>query len=318
MRILYRLFRKNWFLVTGMLCFVLLVNGIYLLMNTYISKIVNYIGARQLITEKVLIMVFLCFVLNCICSCLSGIVSGWTCETMSHDLRMGFTNYLFERPLQEMESMSVGGQMSILQNELGEISDYINNNLTTLFNTMIAFLVTIIFLWKQSPILTLVSNIPVVFILLYVNISSRIISGFAQKTQEQKKEMNGLVDTLTSAFPMAHLYDATGLLCKTYDSSVQQWEVSAIKEEKVRARLMSLSALLSSIPLLLLLLIGGIMVIQGEITIGVVYLFVNLSNNVSGALMNLPALIVSYRRFIVNLNRVKECISIPFGHKESV
>lgn len=318
MNILYRLFRKNWLLVTGSLCFLLLVNGVYLVFNTYISRIVNCIGARQPITEKVLGIALLCIVLNCVCSYLSGIVSGWTCETMSHDLRMGFANHLFERPLLEMESLSVGGQMSILQNELAEISDYINSNLATLFNTLIAFSVTVIFLWKQSPILTLVSNVPVVVILLYVSWSSRVISGLAQKAQEQKIEMNGLVDTLTSTFPMAHLYDATGFLCRTYDTSVKEWEVAAIKEEKTRARLLSLSALFSCIPLLFLLLTGGIMVIRGQMTLGGVYLFVNLSKNVSGALMNLPGMIASFRRFVVNLNRVKEYISIPCVSKISI
>lgn len=310
MSILYGLLRKNWLLVTGALGLLLLGNGITLLWNTYISEIVNCIGERQPITEQVFGMAVLCILLTSSCSYLGGIVSGWTCETLNHDLRMGFTNHLFIKPFQEMESLSVGGQMSILQNEIAEISEYINGNLASLVNTMVAFLVTIVFLWKQSPILTIATNLPVVVILLYVWISSQIIGGLAQKAQEKKQEMNGIVDALIEVYPMAHLYEATDFLCRTHDSTVQQWEVAAIKEEKIRARLMSLSALFSCIPLLILLLAGGIMVIRGEITMGIVYIFINLSKNVSGAMMNLPGLIASFRRFVVNLNRVKGCIKI--------
>ena len=122
MSILYGLLRKNWLLVTGALGLLLLGNGITLLWNTYISEIVNCIGERQPITEQVFGMAVLCILLTSSCSYLGGIVSGWTCETLNHDLRMGFTNHLFIKPFQEMESLSVGGQMSILQNEIAEIS----------------------------------------------------------------------------------------------------------------------------------------------------------------------------------------------------
>ena len=310
MSILCGLLRKNWLLVTGAVVLLLLGNGITLLWNTYISEIVDCIGERQPITEKVFGMAVLCILLTSTCSYLGGVVSGWTCETLNHDLRRGFANHLFMRPFREMESLSVGAQMSILQNEIAEISEYINGNLASLVNTLVAFLVTVVFLWKQSPILTIVTNVPVIFILLYVGVSSRIIGGLAQMAQEKKQEMNGIVDTLTEVFPMAHLYEATGFLCRTYDTTVQQWEIAAIKEEKTRARLMSVSALLSCIPLLFLLLTGGIMVIRGEITVGIVYIFINLSKNVSGAMMNLPGQIATFRRFVVNLNRVKDCVKI--------
>ena len=90
-----------------------------------------------------------------------------------------------------------------------------------------------------------------------------------------------------------------------YNSSVELWEKTSIKEERVRAGLLSLSAFLSCLPLLLLLLIGGSQVLQGSIEIGILYIFVNLSGNVSGIMMNMPGQIASFRRFASNMARLQ-------------
>ena len=52
------------------------------------------------------------------------------------------------------------------------------------------------------------------------------------------------------------------------------------RKEKISARLMSLSGLLSFVPLLLLLGFGGTMTARGEISVGTFYIFINLSGNV--------------------------------------
>lgn len=68
--------------------------------------------------------------------------------------------------------------------------------------------------------------------------------------------------------------------------------------------LMSLSGLLSFVPLLLLLAFGGAMVIKGEISIGLFYIFIILSGNVSGFLQNMPNIYAAFRRFEATVGRL--------------
>ena len=89
-----------------------------------------------------------------------------------------------------------------------------------------------------------------------------------------------------------------------YQGITNSWEMASIKEERTRASLLSISAILSSMPLLLLLLFGGWRVISGTITTGVLYVFINLSGNVSGVMMNMPNHVGAFRRFIANLKRL--------------
>ena len=306
MKLFLKLLRRSWWLVIATTFALLGSNGVTFVWNLYIGKIVQQISERRSISPKVILIAIVCILLSMLANYLTGIISGVTCESLNHNLRMGFADYLLKQKLLDSEKMKVGGQMSILQNELNEISNYIGDTLMFLVSTVIAFVITILFLWSQSPLLTLVSNLPAVLILIYIMNTSRVILTYAKKSQQCKCEMNGTVEAMTNAIPILHIYDCGTFLQKQFKQAAASWETAVIKEEGVRARLMSLSALLSCIPLLLLLSVGGILVIRGKLEVGMVYLFINLSKNCSGALMNLPSVIATFRRFLVNLNRVED------------
>lgn len=80
---------------------------------------------------------------------------------------------------------------------------------------------------------------------------------------------------------------------------------------------MSVSALLSCIPFLLLFLVGGAQVIDGSLSIGSLYIFINLSGNVSGVMMNMPGRIAMFRKFSADMERVEPLVSIQTGEMEN-
>jgi ABC-type bacteriocin/lantibiotic exporter with double-glycine peptidase domain len=116
--------------------------------------------------------------------------------------------------------------------------------------------------------------------------------------------MNKYADTLLSLFPIIRLYDAARMTGNGYADAVKTWETHTVRAERTRAKLMSLSALLSRIPLVLLFLIGGTMAISGRMTVGTLYIFLNLSGSVSGVLMNMPGHIAAFRQFSANMKRL--------------
>ncbi|MCM1118501.1 MAG: ABC transporter transmembrane domain-containing protein [bacterium] len=153
-----------------------------------------------------------------------------------------------------------------------------------------------LFLLCQSPKLTLLSTLPVLPLIAYCFYSGRIIKGYTEQCQSSKKQMNGLAELMLELFPVIQMYDASRLLHNAMDERIWEWRDNNIRREKVSARLMSLSGLLSFLPLLLLGF-GGNMVIEGEIGIGTFYIFINLSGHVSGFLQNMPNQYAGFRRF---------------------
>ena len=67
----------------------------------------------------------------------------------------------------------------------------------------------------------------------------------------------------------------------------------------------TLSGILSKVPLLLLLTVGGFMVIRGDILIGTLIVFFYLQGSLTQSIMNLPNWISNFKVFTTNLSRIE-------------
>jgi len=242
-----------------------------------------------------------------------SMISGWTCETVAHDLRMGYAEHFTSLSLPEIENINSGEQLSMLQNEIDDISAFLYNNLFSFADDAVKFIATFIWMLCLNPRLTLLFNMPSVFITLYTGYTSRIISKAVHKSQQANAWMNGFADTLITVFPVLRLFDAANFIRVQYNKALDQWESAKVIEENTRAKLMSLSAVLSCLPLLLLVLIGGTQVVNGSTSIGTLYVFINLSGNVSGIMMNMPGRIAVFRKFSADMMRIEPYVSIKTG-----
>ena len=236
---------------------------------------------------------------------LSSYTASYICETFAHEMRMGYIRYYLESDIRELSTLNIGEEQSAMQNELKDISDYLNENLFSLMKQFGTFAVTVVFLLCKDFKLALLSVLPVVPLLVYCSLSGKMIKNYTEQCQSSKQKINGLADTIIALFPIIQVYGAYRLISSAMHVRLSEWESNNVLKERVSARLMSLSGVLSFVPLLLLLGFGGFMVINGEISIGTFYIFINLSGNVSGFLQNMPNVYANSRRFGASVGRLE-------------
>ena len=305
MGLLSKILYKRKILVLITLCSSGFSVAVVLWWNAQLSGIINMVSIGHpplyaMIIQAIITM----FVMGAV-NYADGYVSGYTCESMSHDLRMGYAKYFTSLTVVETEKLNAGEQLSKLQNEISGVSDYMSSNLFQLVGDIVRFFVTFFWLMLINPTLTLAANMPAFLIVLYVFWSSKIIGLATERSQQAQGQMNQYADVLLTLFPIIRLYDAADLTLKGYNNSIITWEKHTIHTERTKAKLMSLSGVLSNIPLLILFLVGGSMAINGTLNIGTLYIFLNLSGNVSGVLMNMPRHIASLRQFLANMKRME-------------
>jgi len=272
--------------------------------NWLLSVIINMVSAGKTLSTDNILWAVAAMLLLSVTNFAKGWIAGYACESMAHDLRMGYARHFVSLPFAETEKLNVGEQLSKLQNEIANVSNYLSNNLFQLLDDGVRFVTTFYWLIFINPMLTLTANLPAFAVVVYVFFSSGIIGRATERSQQAKGNMNQYADTLLTLFPILRLYDGFRLTLGGYGSAVETWEKHTTRAERVRARLMSLSGLLSNIPLLLLFLAGGRMAISGVLSIGTLYIFLNLSGNVSGVLMNMPGYFAAFRQFSANVRRL--------------
>jgi ABC-type bacteriocin/lantibiotic exporter with double-glycine peptidase domain len=312
MALLKKLIHKRIGLTSLSICVSIISITVSLYWNTQLSGIINTINAGSSVLLRTILLGCATIVLSAGLAYLLGLCSGWTCETLAHDLRMGYATHFILLPIAEVENMNAGEQLSKLQNEINEVSVFLRANLFSVIDDLIKFIGTFSWLLWLNPKLALLANAPVALLMWYTVYSSRVIGRTTQESQQANMSMNGFADTLISVFPIMKLFEAVPLIQKQYDDVLRKWEKAGVKEEHTRARLMSLSAIFSCAPLMMLFLIGGTQIINGTTSIGTLLIFINLSGNVSGVMMNLPGRIASFRSFAVNMKRLEPSVLLEY------
>ncbi len=304
MPLLAQMLRKRLLLTIAAVCSSGLTAAVTLWWNGQLSGIINTVSEGHLLPADIILLALVTLLGMSVSAYFKSCISGFVCENMSHDLRMGYARHFASITVPEAERLSAGEQLSKLQNEIADVSGYLNDSLFQLLDDGVRIIATFTWLFVLIPKLTLTVNLPVFIIIVYVFYSSKLIGNATERSQQAKGRMNRYADTLLTLFPVIRLYDAAQMMLQGYRDNVGEWEYQTVRAERMRARLMSLSALLSSIPLMLLFLVGGGMVIDGALTVGTLYIFFNLSGNISGAMMNMPGYIAAFRQFSVNMTRL--------------
>lgn len=296
------LLKSKWGLVFLTICISILAVAASFAWNLRIAELIDLIceGHRPTLDVVFKMCIYIGFVV--ITEAIFTFISGYTGEKMSEELRISFAFSIQSKKSTELAEMNAGAQISKLLNEVNEISDYITENLFPLLNNLIKCVVTFIWLLRLNPTVTIIINLPVMVILLYAFFTSRILGSLALQSQKTRQETNGIADTILELFPIMKIYSAESVMLKSYADVTHRWMKVSAKEEKGRSLLMSLSALLSCIPTLMLVLVGGRLVLLGEMRIGILYLFISMSANVTGFLMNMPGFIRNFRRVCSNFH----------------
>lgn len=240
------------------------------------------------------------------CEYLSAYLGAFVCESFAHEMRMGYTGYYLQRDIRALSSLNPGEEQAAMTNELKEVSDYLSGNLFPLLKQFTAFAATAIFLFCRSSRLAVLSILPVIPLIYYCSFSSRIIKDYTQQCLESRKKLSGLTDMILELFPVIQVYNAHAPVRDVARKTLREWEAVSIKSERVCARLMSLSGVLSFLPLLIMLCLGGLMVADGQVSVGTFYIFINLSGNISGFLQNMPGIYAGLRRFCASACRLEE------------
>ncbi len=278
--------------------------GIVFMWNKYLSALIDFVLAGNKISTQMIFRFILILLLYILMNGFTSFMASFTSEKINFYLRENYIHSIADKDFNYLQNVGGGNGASVLLNEMTSICGFISSNLFFIIDSAIKFAGTFGWFLILNPTLAILSNLPVAGILIYVSFSSKILKGYTIKANEQKSNLNGITESLMTLFPVIRLYDAGKMILQNYENTVDEWEGSVAVLEKRSALLMSISALITCIPLMLTILIGGKFIIFGKMTVGQLYIFINLSGNVSGILMNMPSFIMQLRVFAGNLAKL--------------
>jgi ABC-type multidrug transport system fused ATPase/permease subunit len=237
MTLLFKMLCRRKYLSVAAVCASMLAAAETLWWNAELSGIINTVSEGKAPDKKTVICSLVIMLFMGLTNYAKSYMSGYACESMSHDLRTGYARNFALLSVAESEKLNAGEQLSKLQNEISAVTGYLNSNLYQLIDDCVRFITTFIWLLLINPALTLPVNLPSFILIGYVFWSSKVIGAATLRSQQAKGSMNQYADTLLTLFPVIRLYDAVRMTSEGYKDSVKTWEKYTVRAERIRARL---------------------------------------------------------------------------------
>ena len=225
-----------------------------------------------------------------------------------------FLHNLFRLPISFFDQRYAGDLVGRVSNN-ANVSDFLAGELaeTVLNIFVVAFYLVLLILY--SPVLTAIALASVVINLIVVKISSTVISNFMIKLQQDIGKLSGSV---CAGLSITSTLKASGAETE-YVSRILGYNAKTIVlEQKLSKYQQIINAIPDATKMLadvLLILVGGSLVIEGEMTIGMLFAFTSLFGSFSEPIDKLVGFVKNIQTTKADISRVEDIMKYSLDDK---
>ncbi|CAG7652312.1 putative ABC transporter ATP-binding protein [Paenibacillus allorhizosphaerae] len=208
-------------------------------------------------------------------------LQGWLMAGMSQRIVMNLRSALFEKlqklPLSFFDTRRHGEVMSRLTNDIDNVSNTISQSTAQLMTGSIAIIGSLTMMIVLSPLLTLASLITVPLVMLLARTITKRTSLLFREQQAQLGKLNGHAEeTITGLLVVKAFNHEKKAIEEFEDVNTKLYEVG-LKAQIFSGFLMPIMGVINNIGFAAVAIVGGILAVQGDITVGVIASFLSYS-----------------------------------------
>ena len=225
-----------------------------------------------------------------------------------------FLNNMFRLPISFFDQRYVG-DLSGRVNNNAKVSDFLAGELAETILNILIVIFYLILLLMYSPILTGIAVITVIVNFIVMKITSNLISNASIKLQQDAGKLTGAV---CAGISIMSTLKASGAE-NEYVSRIHGYNAKTISlEQKLNKTQNIINAIPQSVRMLadvMILLVGGNLVIEGKMTIGMLIAFNALFGSFSGPIDKLVGFVKNIQTTKADINRVEDIVKYPIDEK---
>lgn len=201
-------------------------------------------------------------------------MTGVSLETV-RNLRKDLFAKLHLLPLAFFDSRPHGEIMSRLTNDVDNVNNVLNTSVISVFSSMITLAGSLVMMVYLSPVLTLASMVIVPLLFVFTRIITGYTREFYTRQQAHLGDLNGFIEETISGQKVVKIFNREAACLQDF-----QRHNDGLKKAGIRAQVFSglmgpLMNLLNNLGLALVAAVGGVLVIKGSISVGVILSFIN-------------------------------------------
>lgn len=226
-------------------------------------------------------------------------------------LRTDCINSLMRAPADYMSINNRGDIMERISENVETLADFVKNHFKDCLYVPIMIIVYSIYLFRINAIMALCCLLPLV-ILVPINI--RYMKPIKMMSFEYSKKLGLTNNNIQEAFDGAATIKACNLqpvMSRKYHIAMQKLLKISNRIDAKQYHLEPVSRIIQELPIDIALLLGGILVFTGNVTIGVLIAYISILRNLVSPLSFSYQLVVRSQMAVIMIKRIFEVIEAP-------
>jgi len=227
---------------------------------------------------------------------------------LEKDLRNWLFSHLLTLDRVFFQRSTTGEIMALATNDLAAVQLAGGMGLVAFADALVLSIAALSFMAYIHPGLTLIAIIPMPLLVLLTRILSGRLHRYFKRVQEQFSSMTEFVRTSINSIRMIKAYTLERSQTERFDLLGSEYVRVNLRLAKVQGTLFPVSGLIANFSMLLVLLFGGKLTIQGSITIGDFVAFTSYLFMMTWPMMALGWVTNLFQRGVTSLQRIQNVL----------
>jgi len=189
------------------------------------------------------------------------------------DIRQDFWTHLLKLSNRYFQNTSTGNIMAHATNDISAVRMYVGPAVMYSIDTMVKFIIVIVIMLSLSPILTVYTLIPLPILSYFVYKLSKKIHKKFTLIQEKFSDITTMAQENFSGIRIIKSYVREIFEIEKFAKESSEYRKRNMDKIKIQALFVPLLFLITGTSIIILIFVGGNMIIDGKLTLGVIAAF---------------------------------------------
>jgi ATP-binding cassette subfamily B multidrug efflux pump len=261
----------------------ILIDAVLMLLNPFlIGKAIDAMTLKHgkvdfALLEVMILVLAIAYIADAVLTLMQGWLMAGVAGRIVKNLRDAIFHKLQKLPVAFFDSRTHGELMSRLSNDVDNVSNTISQSTTQLMSGLVVLTGSFLMMLYLSPLLTLASMITIPLVYLLTRTIAKRTSVLFKQQQVELGQLNGQIEETISGIEVVKAFNHEDKVVEEFDSVNARLREVGLKAQIWSGFLMPIMNVINNLGLAIVAMVGGVLAVKGQITIGAIASFITYS-----------------------------------------
>lgn len=255
---------------------------------------------------NILITVLVIYVVSVIFMFIQGWLMTGITQKICYRMRREISEKINRMPLKYFESRTYGEVLSRITNDVDTLGMGLNQSVTQIITSICTVIGTLVMMLSISPLMTLIAVVILPITIVLLSFVVKVSQKHFRDQQKYLGDINGIVEESYSGHLIIKSYNKEDETVEEFEKTNEVLYKSAWKSQFLSGMMMPITMLVGNLGYAAVALSGGMLAIQGVISIGDIQAFVQYVKNFTQPIQQMSQVINQVQSMAAAAERVFE------------